>query len=178
MGVHAGYLNVAEPAHPFGSHGGLHGGLAPLCEQAGPAHAGIELYVALYRNVGLPCGLVQLKRVAFVNKGLGDVKIGKHPGIFGRGVAEYKYGLCYAALTKLQRLAQASDGKRVRACFFKVFAAVQSAVAVRVSLYNAHYLFAGIAGYLVIVLQISHVYFRPCAGGRGKKFVHITPPKN
>ena len=150
----------------------------PLRKKAGAAHAGIKLYVALNGNVCGLCGLVQLKGVALVHKGLGDVVIGKHLCVFVGSIAQYEYGLCYAALTELQRFAQAGHRECVRAALFKIAPAAHSAVTVSIGLYNTHYLFARGARDFIIVLQRGHVYFRPCAGGGGKQFVHFTPPKN
>ncbi len=149
-----------------------------LRKKARAAHAGIKLYVALNGNVDGLCGSVQLKGVALVHKGLGDVVIGKHLCVFVGSIAKYKYCFCYAALPKLQRFAQAGHRECVRAALFKIASAAHGAVTVSIGLYNTHYLFARGTRELIIVLQRGHVYFRPCAGGGRKQFVHFTPPIN
>ena len=112
---------------------------------------------------------------ALVLYGLGDIVFGKGFSILFGGIAQYEYGLGYAALPKLYSLGQAGYREEVRALLFQEKAAVYRSVAVCVSLYDAEHLLAGALGYFKVMLQCRHVYFRPGAGLR-VNIAHVEPP--
>ena len=126
-------------------------------------------------GAGLGSVPAELQCCALVLHGLGDIVFGKHFSVLFGGIAQYEYGLGYAALAKLYGLGQAGYREEVCALLFQEKAAVYRSVAVCVGLYDAEHLLAGALGYFKVVLQCRHVYFRPGAGLR-VNIAHVEPP--
>ena len=175
VGKHALDGDAGYIVYALDGIGGCKGGLLPLGEYAGAAHAGVYLYVYVQIHAGLGSVPAELQCCALVLHGLGDIVFGKGFSILFGGIAQYEYGLGYAALPKLYSLGQAGYREEVCALLFQEKAAVYRSVAVCVGLYDAEHLLAGALGYFKVVLQCRHVYFRPGAGLR-VNIAHVEPP--